>query len=331
MGMDKKLPIGEKASGGEKRFPGRTAKADRKKRGLQRLKNQLPLHFMLIPGILTLIVFHLVPLIGLRIAFQKFVPVKGFLGDQKWVGWGNFRLFFSMPNFVNIFRNTVVIALGKIIFGMVVAVVVSLLLNEIRAMKFRKTVQTIIYAPYFLSWVVFGGILVTILSPSEGIINQMIRALGFEPVFFLGNARVFPATLIATDTWKNFGMSTIVYLATLTGIDPGLYEAASIDGANRWKQVIHISLPAMAPIIMLTGILNIGSILNAGFDQVLVLYNSQVMSTGDIIDTFVYRMGLKEMQYGLSTAVGLFKSVLSTILMTTAYYLSYKFSDYRVW
>ncbi len=331
MGMDKKLPKGEKAFGGEKRFPGRTAKADRKKRGLQRLKNQLPLHFMLIPGILTLIVFHLVPLIGLRIAFQKFVPVKGFFGDQKWVGWGNFRLFFSMPNFVNIFRNTVVIALGKIIFGMVVAVVVSLLLNEIRAMKFRKTVQTIIYAPYFLSWVVFGGILVTILSPSEGIINQIIRALGFEPVFFLGNARVFPATLIATDTWKNFGMSTIVYLATLTGIDPGLYEAASIDGANRWKQVIHISLPAMAPIIMLTGILNIGSILNAGFDQVLVLYNSQVMSTGDIIDTFVYRMGLKEMQYGLSTAVGLFKSVLSTILMTTAYYLSYKFSDYRVW
>lgn len=301
------------------------------KRKFLKFRNQLPLHLMLIPGILTLIIFNLIPLIGLRIAFQKFVPVKGFFGDQQWVGWANFELFFSMPNFSSILRNTIVIAVGKIVFGMVTAIVVSLLLNEVRAMKFRKTVQTIIYAPYFLSWVVFGGILVTILSPSEGIVNQAIKALGFEPVFFLGNAKIFPLTLIVTDTWKHFGMSTIVYLATLTGIDPGLYEAAAIDGANRWKRVIHISLPAMAPIIMLTAILNIGSILNAGFDQVLVLYNSQVMSTGDIIDTFVYRMGLKEMQYGLSTAVGLFKSVLSTILMTTAYYLSYKFSDYRVW
>lgn len=296
-----------------------------------KLKNQLPLHLMLIPAVITLFVFNLVPLIGIRIAFQKFVPVKGFFGDQQWIGLDNFKLLFSMPNFPSILRNTVMIAVGKIIFGMAAAITVSLLLNEIRAMKFKKTIQTIIYAPYFLSWVVLGGILITILSPSEGIVNQAIRALGLKPVFFLGNSKVFPFTLIVTDTWKNFGMSTIVYLAALTGVDPGLYEAAAIDGANRFRQVIHISLPAMAPIIMLTAILNIGSILNAGFDQVLVLYNSQVMSTGDIIDTFVYRMGLKEMQYGLSTAVGLFKSVISMILMTTAYYLSYRFSDYRVW
>lgn len=305
--------------------------SQRKKSSFTKFKSQLPLHIMLIPAVISLFIFNLIPLVGLKIAFEKFVPIKGLFGDQKWVGWKNFELLFSMPNFLEIMRNTIMIAVGKIIFGMFVAIVVSLLLNEIRAMKFKKTVQTIVYAPFFLSWVVFGGILITILSPGEGIVNQLITGLGLKPVFFLGDPKVFPFTLIATDTWKNFGMSTIVYLATLTGVDPGLYEAASIDGANRFQQVIHISLPAMAPIIMLTGILNIGSILNAGFDQVLVLYNSQVMSTGDIIDTFVYRMGLKEMQYGLSTAVGLFKSVISCFLMTSAYYLSYKFSDYRVW
>lgn len=286
---------------------------------------------MMIPGMITLLIFSITPMAGLRIAFQKFIPAKGLFGKQKWVGWDNFELFFSMPNCFNIIRNTLVIAIGKIVFGLLVAVAVSLLLNEIRAMKFKKTVQTIIYAPYFLSWVIFGGILVTILSPSEGIVNKLIQAIGLEPVFFLGDESIFPFTVIFTDIWKTFGMSTIVYLATLTGIDPGLYEAASIDGANRWQRVLHISIPAMGPIIMLQAILSIGNVLNAGFDQILVLYNQQVMSTGDIIDTFVYRIGLVDMQYGLSAAVGMFKSAITTVLMVLGYYLSYKFTDYRVW
>lgn len=300
----------------------------KKKYSFAKFKGQLPLHLMMLPGMITLLIFAITPLAGLRIAFQKFVPAKGLFGEQKWVGWDNFKLFFSMPNSFSVIRNTLVIAVGKIIFGLLVAVIVSLMLNEVRAMKFKKTVQTVIYAPYFLSWVIFGGILVTILSPSEGIINQIIQALGFEPVFFLGDAKIFPFTVIFTDVWKNFGMSTIVYLATLTGIDPGLYEAASIDGANRWKQILHISLPSMGPIIMLQAILSIGNVLNAGFDQIMVLYNQQVMSTGDIIDTFVYRIGLIDMQYGLS---GLFKSTITCILMVLGYYLSYKFSDYRIW
>ncbi len=303
----------------------------REKRTLAKFKNQLPLHVMLLPGVVTLIIFSLVPLVGLKIAFEKFIPAKGFFGEQQWVGWDNFELFFDMPNAFSIIRNTLFIAVGKIIVSLVVAVTVSLLLNEIRARKFKKTVQTIIYAPYFLSWVIFGGILITILSPSEGVVNGIIKAIGLEPVFFLGDEKIFPFTVIFTDVWKNFGMSTIVYLATLTGIDPGLYEASAIDGANRWQQAIHISLPAMGPIIMLQAILSIGGVLNAGFDQILVLYNQQVMSTGDIIDTFVYRMGLVDMQYGLSTAVGVFKSVITSILMVLGYYLSFKFTDYRVW
>lgn len=303
----------------------------RKGRSFAKFKNQLPLHLMMLPGMITLLIFAITPLAGLRIAFQNFIPAKGLFGDQKWVGWGNFELFFSMPNCFTVIRNTIVIAIGKIIFSLLAAVIVSLMLNEVRSAKFKKTVQTVIYAPYFLSWVIFGGILVTILSPSEGIVNQIIQALGFEPVFFLGDAKIFPFTIIFTDVWKNFGMGTIVYLATLTGIDPGLYEAASIDGANRWKQMLHISLPSMGPIIMLQAILSIGNVLNAGFDQILVLYNQQVMSTGDIIDTFVYRIGLIDMQYGLSTAVGLFKSVITSVLMVLGYWLSYKFSDYRVW
>ena len=184
-------------------------------------------------------------------------------------------------------------------------VTVALLLNEVVHSSFKRTVQTIIYLPYFLSWVILSGILITILSPSEGIVNQFLGYLGIGPVFFLGDEKIFPFTIVITDVWKNFGFGTIVYLSALTSIDPNLYEAAVIDGAGRWQQTWHITLPGISTTIILLTVLSTGNILNAGFEQIFNLYSPMVYSTGDIIDTLVYRMGIDNYQYGPATAVGM--------------------------
>lgn len=181
-----------------------------------------------------------------------------------------------------------------------------------------------------MSWIILSGVVIDILSPNEGIVNQIIKMFGGEPVFFLGDNRWFPWTMIATDTWRNFGFNTIVYLATITSIDPTLYEAAAIDGGNRWKQTLHITLPGMKMIIVLLMVLNLGNVLNAGFDQIFNMYSPQVYASGDIIDTLVYRMGLVQAKFGPSTAVGLLKSVISCGLISISYYVSYKFFNYNL-
>ena len=214
--------------------------------------------------------------------------------------------------------------------GLLVPIVFALLLNEVRNRLFKRTVQTIVYLPYFLSWVVLGGIFIDMLSPSTGIVNQIIKALGGEEIFFLGDNRYFQGTLIATDIWKNFGYGAIVYLAAILGIDSNLYEAAQIDGANRWQQTWHVTLPGMKMIIVLMLVLSLGNVLNAGFDQVFNLYNVSVYESGDILDTFVYRLGLLNAQYGPATAVGLFKSLVSTLFISVSYFLAYKIGDYRI-
>jgi len=288
------------------------------------------LHLMLLPGLILTLIFAYVPMAGIIIAFQRFIPAKGLFGDQQFVGFGNFEYMLSMPNIFNVLRNTVVIACGKIIFGMLIPIFVSLLLNEIRNKKFKRSVQTMIYFPYFLSWVIFAGILIDILSQKNGIVNDFIELLGMQRRFFLGDSSLFQGTMIVTDVWKNFGFETVIYLATITGIDPTLYEAAAIDGAGRWKQTLHITLPSMHMIIILLLVLNLGNVLNAGFDQIFNLYSPGVYSTGDIIDTLVYRIGLLDIKYGPATAVGLFKSVVSFVLVSVSYYSAYKFFDYRI-
>lgn len=293
-------------------------------------KKELPLHIMLLPGLLLILVFSYTPMAGLVIAFQRFIPSKGMFGDQEWIGLANFRQVFALPGFGQAMKNTILIAFWKIVFGLIVPIVFALLLNEVRHSFFKKTVQTVVYMPYFLSWVVLGGILLDMLSPSGGIINQAIKALGGNPVFFLGDNRYFQGTLIVTDIWKNFGYGAIVYLAAILGIDTDLYEAAQIDGANRWKQTWHVTLPGMRMIIVLMLVLSLGNVLNAGFDQVFNLYNAAVYESGDILDTFVYRMGLIDAQYGPATAVGLFKSVVSTLFISVSYYLAWRFADYRI-
>lgn len=290
---------------------------------------EIPLHLMLLPGVILALIFSYVPIAGIVIAFQKFVPSKGVF-HSKWIGLDNFRYMLEMPNFTSVLWNTVFIAVMKIIVHLIVPVIFALLLNEVLHAAFKRTVQTIIYFPYFLSWVILGGILIDILSPSSGIVNQALGLLGIKPIFFLGNENWFPFTIVASDAWKEFGYSTIVYLAALTAIDQSLYEAAVMDGANRWKQTLHVTIPGMLPIVTLMTVLSLGNVLNAGFDQVFNLYSPMVYSTGDIIDTMVYRIGLVDAQYGVATAVGLFKSVIALILIVTSNKLANRYAGYRI-
>lgn len=296
----------------------------------RRLKKELPLHLMMIPGLIVIAIFSYMPMAGLVIAFQKFIPAKGMFGDQQWIGLDNFRYLLKLPNFRSVVWNTVYIAGAKIILGLIVPIIVSLLLNELRNKRLKKYVQTAIYLPHFLSWVVLGGIFIDILSPSDGIVNRLIVALGGKPIFFLGSNDWFPFTLIMTETWKSFGYGTIVYLAAITSIDPTLYEAARVDGAGRFRRIWHVTLPGMMNVIVLMALLNIGNILNAGFDQVFNMYSAPVYQSGDIIDTFVYRIGMLDAQFGVATAVGLFKSVISMFFLSISYWLAYKIADYRI-
>jgi len=295
-----------------------------------KFRRQLPLYLMLVPGMIVVIIYSYIPMIGVVIAFQRFIPAKGLFGPQEWVGLGNFRYMLTLPDTFRILRNTIFISSMKIIAGLIIPIIIALLINEIRKEWFKRTVQTIIYLPHFLSWVIFAGILIDILSPSEGIVNRILESIGISQIYFLGSPKWFPYTMVLTDLWKSFGFSTIVYLAALTNISPTLYEAAEIDGANRWQQTWHITLPGMRPIIVLLATLSLGNVLNAGFEQIFNLYSPQVYETGDIIDTFVYRIGLIQAQYGLATAVGLLKSVVSFGLIGLSYYLAYRFADYRI-
>lgn len=293
-------------------------------------KQELPLHIMILPGLLLIVLFSYFPMVGVIIAFQKFIPAKGLFGDQIWVGMSNFKFIFALPGFQRALINTFTIAFWKIITGLLVPIVFALMLNEVRSFFVKRSVQTIIYVPFFLSWVIMSGVLIDLLSPSGGLVNSVIKSMGFQPIFFLGDNSYFQPTLIITNIWKEFGFGTIVYLAAITGIDPTLYEAAVIDGANRWRQTWHITLPGMTMIIVLMSVLSLGQILNAGFDQIFNLYSPVVYQSGDIIDTFVYRMGLLEAQYGPATAVGLFQSVVSLVFISVSYLLAYKYANYRI-
>jgi putative aldouronate transport system permease protein len=299
---------------------------------LKQLKfmRELPLHLMILPGLILLFIFHYLPMAGIIIAFQKFIPAKGLFGNQKWIGFDNFRYVFELPSFYSIMWNTIYISLLKIVLGLVIPIVFAILLNEVKSSGLKRSIQTTIYLPHFLSWVILGGILIDILSPSDGLANRVIKLLGFQPIFFLGDNKWFPFTMVFTDSWKEFGYGTIVYLAAITGIDPALYEAAKMDGANRWKQVVHVTLPGMKMVIVLLLVLSLGNLLNAGFDQIFNLYSPPVYQSGDIIDTFVYRIGMLDAQFGVATAVGLFKSVISLIFISVSYYCAYKFADYRI-
>jgi len=296
------------------------------------LKSEWPLHLMLLPAIILLIIFAYLPMVGIVMAFQDFVPsggIKGFFTSE-WVGLDNFKYVFGMKDFTQVLKNTLVIAIMKIIAGIIVPLILALLLNEVKNRHFKKATQTIIYVPYFLSWVVLGGILVDILSPTNGIVNTILNFFGRDSIYFLGSLSTIRGTLVVSEVWKGCGYNMVIFLAALTGIDQGLYEAARVDGAGYFKQMLHITLPSILPQIILVTVLGMGNILNAGFDQVFNLYSPIVYEKADIIDTFVFRLGMLNLQYSVSTAVGLFKSVISFLLITVSFILAKKFANYQI-
>ncbi|HBM80541.1 MAG TPA: protein lplB [Clostridiaceae bacterium] len=291
-------------------------------------KSSISYHIMMMPAIILLAIFAIYPMIGSIIAFENYNPVKGMWHSQ-FVGLENFKYMFQIPEIKQVLYNTVSIAVMKIIFTEGSALIFALLLNELKNRFFKRTIQTIVYLPHFISWVLLGGIVANIFS-LDGIVNHIIGMFGVKPIMFLGSNSWFPGILVGTSVWQEFGFGAIIYLAALTGIDPSLYEAASIDGASRFKQIISITLPGISTTIVLMMMLNLQNILNAGSEQVLNLYNPMVYKSGDIIDTYVYRAGLKELQYELATAVGLLKSVVSFIMVVLSYFLADKFANYRI-
>jgi putative aldouronate transport system permease protein len=286
-------------------------------------------HVMLFPVVAFLCVFSLYPLAGSVLAFKTYQASKGIWGSP-WAGLDNFTIVFSTPHFYAILRNTIVISLAKILLNLVVPLAFALLLNEVRLSGFKRGVQTITYLPYFLSWVILAGVFKDLFS-TTGMVNKLLEALfGVQPVMFFASVTAFPIIVVLTDTWKDFGFNAILYLAALAAIDPGLYEAARIDGASRWKQLLHVTLPGITATIVLLAALSLQNVLNAGFEQILNLYNPLVYDTGDIRDTYVYRMGLIDSQFEVATAIGLLKSTVGFCLIYTANALAGRYANYKI-
>ncbi|WP_035185858.1 ABC transporter permease [Alteribacter aurantiacus] len=281
------------------------------------------IYSMILPGIIFFIVFKYVPLGGIVIAFQNYNVFQGIQGSP-WVGLDHFVNLFTYPDFLRILRNTILIALYQLIFGFPAPIILALLLNELRLMFVKRTLQTVLYLPHFLSWVIVGGLVITFLSPNSGIINEIIRTFGGDPIYFMQHPEYFRTIVVSSGIWKEIGWSTIIYLAALAGINPELYEAAEIDGANKFRQVWSITIPSILPVIMILLILNIGNFLELGFEQIYMLLNPFVRETGEVFDTYIYRVGLLGGQLSYTTAIGVFKSVVGLILIVGANQLSKK-------
>ncbi|PWV90530.1 putative aldouronate transport system permease protein [Paenibacillus cellulosilyticus] len=289
----------------------------------------LVLHLMVLPAVLLVFVFSYLPMGGIVMAFQDYKANLGFTGSP-FVGLKHFRYMFENDYFMKITMNTLIFACSKIILNLIVPFSFALLLNEVRHMGFKRSIQTMVYLPHFLSWVTLSGILIDLLGQT-GVVNQLLTFLfGMKPIFFLGDGTWFRLTIIFSDVWKEFGFNTIIFLAALSGINPALYEAAEVDGATRLKQTLHITIPSLTPILIVVATLALGSVLNANFDQVFNLYSPMIYQQGDIIDTFVYREGLLSGQFSFATAVSLFKSLIGLVLIIISYRLAYRFAGYRI-
>lgn len=287
-------------------------------------------HLLLLPGLAVILIYTIIPFFGNVIAFQDFKPIMGF-SRSPWVGLENFQYMLKLRDTGRIFRNSLIIASAKLFLSLVASIFFALLLHEACSPKTKKTVQTICFLPHFLSWVILATIFRNIFGDT-GLINEVLKKLGIvtESVNFMGSNSWFRWILVGTDVWKEFGYGAIIFMAALAGISPELYEAADIDGATRLDKVLHITLPGIVTTIVLVATLNLASILNAGFDQVYNLYSPIVYESGDIIDTYVYRMSFINAQFSIATAVGLLKSVVSFIMITISYGAAYKFAGYRL-
>lgn len=300
----------------------------------QRLINDVTrdkyLYLLLLPGLIYLIIFKYFPMYGVIIAFKEFNMFAGIM-DSPWVGFLQFERLFRTPDFQQIFMNTFIISFLKLLFGFPAPIILALLLNELRHMFFKHFTQSILYLPHFVSWVIFAGIIIIFLNPVDGLVNYIIQYFGGDPIHFLTSKSHFRSILVITDIYKEMGWGTIIYLAAMTGVNPDLYEASRIDGANKFKQMWHVTLPSIRPVILIMLILSLGNILEAGFFQIYLLYSPLVYDVADIIDTYVYRRGIQEANYSLATAAGLFKSIIALALIVTANKIVKKFGEDGLW
>ena len=293
-------------------------------------KRMKMLYIMLIIPVAYQIIFHYIPMYGIIIAFKDYRYIDGFLGS-KWNNFEHFTNLFTSEYFWRVLLNTVNISVLRIITSFPAPILFALLLNEIGNLKIKKITQTISYLPHFMSWVVLAGIVQELFSPQRGIVNYILTVLGHEPIYFLTSTDFFVPILLISGIWQGVGWGSILYLASLTSIDPELYQSAEIDGANRFQKAIYISLPALVPVISILFLLNLSGLMNAGFDQIFNLYNPLVYKVSDILDTYVYRMGIQDGRYDFSTAVGLFKNIIGCTLLVSSNALLKKFNDYGIW
>jgi putative aldouronate transport system permease protein len=291
-----------------------------------RLARDKQLYILAAPGLLFFLVFKYLPMWGLVIAFQEYSPYKGILGS-KWVGLEHFHRFFSNQDFFILLRNTLSISFLNLFFYFPVPIIISLMLNEVFNERFKKITQTIIYFPHFLSWVIIYGLTFVMLNQTDGVINKIIQLIGGQPIPFLSSEKMFWPMLVFQNIWRDSGWGTVIFLAALAGVDPSLYEAARIDGAGRFKQIWHVTLPGIRNVIIVVFILRLGQVLDVGFEQVYLMSNAAVSNVSDIFDTYVYRNGIMNGQFSYSSAVGIFKSVVGTIMVISANRLSKTFGQ----
>lgn len=294
------------------------------------IKRDWILLLMVLPVVLYFVIFRYGPMYGLIIAFQRYSPTQGFLGSQ-WVGLQWFKQFFNSIYFTRLLKNTIIISVYSIIFGFPFPIFFALLLNEVRSKYFKKIIQTVSYLPHFISTVVVVAIMKTLLSSQGGVVNELLGFLGVEKINFFLSSEWFRPLYIGSEIWQNYGWDSIIYLAALTGIDPNLYEAAFMDGSNRWKNIWHITLPSILPTIVILLILKLGRIMNVGFEKIILMYNPSTYSVADVISTYTYRRGILEADYSFGAAVGLFNAVINLVLLVTINKISKYISDVSLW
>ncbi|GAA4856032.1 polygalacturonan/rhamnogalacturonan ABC transporter permease [Paenibacillus vulneris] len=288
------------------------------------------LWLLFLPCLVYFIVFRYVPMFGLVITFKNYNTFKGIMASE-WVGLKYYRMFLENPDFFLLMRNTFLLGAYKLLFSFPAPIVLALLLNEVRTVLFKKFVQTVSYLPHFISNVIVASMVIMFLSPTGGLINQIIKSLGFQPVNFMMEPGMFRTVYVLSEIWQHIGWETIIYLAALTAVDPQLYEAAGIDGANRWRKLWHVTIPGIAPAIVIVFILNVGKVLEIGFEKVFLMYNPATYSTADIISTYVYRVGLEQGNFSYAAAIDLFMGIISLIFIWAANTISRKVGETSLW
>ncbi|MDF2924216.1 MAG: protein lplB [Paenibacillaceae bacterium] len=300
-----------------------------KRLGLEIVKNRY-LYLLALPGLLFFLVFKYVPLFGVIIAFQNYSPFSGIL-NSPWVGFEHFQRFFSNPDFLMIFRNTLGINLLNLILFFPLPIIISLFLNELRSETYKKFIQTIVYMPHFLSWVIIAGLTFMLFAKGDGLVNKIFEAVGWEKIDVLTNPNAFWLMIVMQSMWKEAGWGTIIFLAAIAGVDPGLYEAARIDGAGRLRQIWHVTLPAIRGVVIVMLILRLGNMMDVGFEQIFLMYNGAVSNVAEVFDTYVYTVGVRQGQFSYSTAAGLFKSLVGLTLVVLSNKLAKKFGEEGVY